>query len=130
MAAFLGGHVQVYLGSASDVTDIVKQKKIKMLGVMADERSTFLPDVPTFKEQGVDVKSATARGYSAPAGLPADVKAKLEAAFAKAIQDAEVRDRMTKLGLQTHYLDAAAYEQFWGEQETTIKGVLPLVIKK
>ncbi|MFF0338344.1 tripartite tricarboxylate transporter substrate binding protein [Kribbella sp. NPDC004875] len=130
VAAFLGGHVQVYLGSASDVTDLVKQKKIKLLGVMAEERSTFLPDVPTFKEQGYDVKSATARGYSAPAGLPADVKTKLEAGLKKAIEDPEVQQRMTKLGLQTHYLDAAAYQQFWGEQETTIKSVLPLVIKK
>lgn len=130
VAAFLGGHVQVYVGSASDVTDLVKQKKIKMLGVMADERSEFLPDVPTFKEQGYDVRSATARGYSAPAGLPAAVKTKLEAALKKAIEDPGVKQKMTNLGLQTHYLDAAAYQKFWADQETTIKAVLPQVMKK
>ena len=130
VAAFLGGHVQVYIGSASDVTDLVKQKKIKMLGVMAAERSEFLPDVPTFKEQGYDVLSATARGYSAPAGLPAAVKTKLEAALKKAIEDPAVQQKMKNLGLQTHYLDATAYQAFWADQETTIKGVLPQVIKK
>jgi tripartite-type tricarboxylate transporter receptor subunit TctC len=130
MAAFLGGHVQVYVGSASDVTDMVKQKKIKMLGVMSEERSQFLPDVPTFKEQGFDVLSATARGYSAPAGLPDPVKTKLEAALKKAIEDSAIQQKMTNFGLQTKYLDAAAYQEFWAEQETTIKAVLPLVAKK
>lgn len=130
VAAFLGGHVQVYVGNASDATDLVKQKKIKVLGVMADERSTFLPDTPTFKEQGIDVKAATARGYSAPAGLPDDVKTKLEAALKKAITDPTVEFKMKELGLQTKYLTASEYQTFWGEQETTVKAVLPLVVKK
>ena len=130
VAAFLGGHVQVYVGSASDVTDLVKQKKIKMLGVMSEKRSEFLPEVPTFKEQGFDVLSATARGYSAPAGLPAPVKTKLEAAVKTAISDPTVQNKMRDLGLQTQYLDAAGYQAFWAEQENTIKTVLPLVMAK
>ncbi|SCL28403.1 Tripartite-type tricarboxylate transporter, receptor component TctC [Micromonospora pallida] len=130
IAAFLGGHVQVYVGSASDVTDLVKQKKIKLLGVMGEERSEFLPDTPTFKEQGVDVISATARGYSAPAGLPAEVAAKLEAALKKAIEDPAVASKMKALGLQTSYLSGVDYKTFWSEQEETVKAVLPLVIEK
>ncbi|NNM46760.1 Bug family tripartite tricarboxylate transporter substrate binding protein [Knoellia koreensis] len=130
LAAFLGGHVQVYVGSASDVTDLVKQKKIKMLGVMSQERSEFLPDVKTFKEQGIDVESATARGYSAPAGLPDPVATKIEAALKTAIEDPAVTKKMKDLGLQTNYLDAAGYEKYWGEQEATVKAVLPLVTKK
>ncbi|MGW5667576.1 tripartite tricarboxylate transporter substrate binding protein [Micromonospora sp. NPDC003776] len=129
-AAFLGGHVQVYIGSASDVTDLVKQKKIKLLGVMGEQRSEFLPDTPTFKEQGVDVISATARGYSAPAGLPAEVATKLQAALKKAIEDPAVVSKMKALGLQTNYLSADDYKKFWGEQEETVKAVLPLVAKK
>jgi tripartite-type tricarboxylate transporter receptor subunit TctC len=129
-AAFLGGHVQVYVGNVSDVSDLVKQKKIKVLGVMSDKRSEFLPDAPTFKEQGVDVLAATARGYSAPAGLPQAVETKLEAALKKAIEDPSVTGKMKDLGLQTNYLSAADYKAFWGNQETTVKAVLPLVAKK
>lgn len=129
-AAFLGGHVQVYIGNVSDVTDLVKQKKIKVLGVMGEQRSEFLPDAPTLKEQGVDVVSATARGYSAPAGLPAGVATELEGALRKAIQDPAVAAKMKELGLQTNYLSAADYKAFWGEQEETVKSVLPLVAKK
>lgn len=130
IAAFLGGHVQVFIGNISDATDLVKQKKMKVLGVMGEERSEFLPDAPTLKEQGVDVVSATARGYSAPAGLPAEVATKLEAAVKKAIEDPAVVAKMTDLGLQTNYLSAADYTAFWGRQEQTVKSVLPLVTKK
>lgn len=130
VAAFLGKHVEVYVGSTSDVTDLVKQKKIKLLGVMSAERSQYLTDVPTFKEQGYDIDSATARGYSAPAGLPDGVKTKLEGALKKAIENPEVVKGINNLGLQSHYLDAAAYQKYWGEQETTIKTLLPLVTKK
>lgn len=129
-AAFLGGHVQVYVGNVSDATDLAKQKKMKVLGVMASKRSTFLPDVPTFKEQGMDIQAGTARGYSAPAGLPAAVKTKLEAALMMAITDPAVVAKMQDLGLQTNYLNASQYQTFWGEQETTVKAVLPLVMKK
>jgi tripartite-type tricarboxylate transporter receptor subunit TctC len=129
-AAFLGGHVQVYIGNVSDVTDLVKQKKIKLLGVLGEQRSTFLPDAPTLKEQGVDVVAATARGYSAPAGLPAAVATKLAAALRKAIEDPAVAAKMKDLGLQTNYLSAADYTAFWGKQEETVKSALPLVVKK
>jgi tripartite-type tricarboxylate transporter receptor subunit TctC len=129
-AAFLGGHVQVYIGNVSDVTDMVKQNKIKVLGVMGEERSEFLPDAPTFKEQGVDVVAATARGYSAPAGLPDGVETKIEAALQKAIQDPTVTAKMKSFGLQTNYLSGADYKKFWGEQEATVKAVLPDVMGK
>jgi putative tricarboxylic transport membrane protein len=127
MAAFLGRHVQVYVGSASDVIDPVRQNQIRVLGVMDTERSTFLPDVPTFIEAGFDLVSRTTRGYSAPAGLPENVAARLEAALRTAVEDPHVTAKMSDLGLETRYLDAAAYRSLWAEQETTVRDLLPAV---
>ncbi|MCV7173725.1 tripartite tricarboxylate transporter substrate binding protein [Mycobacterium manitobense] len=127
VAAFLGNHVQVYVGSTSDVIDLVKQNKIRVLGVMDTQRSKFLPDVPTFQESGYDVVSTTARGYSAPAGLPDAVSKKLQEALKSAIEKQEVVTKMTDLGLETRYLDATQYEQLWTEQETTYKELMPAV---
>lgn len=126
-AAFLGNHVPVYVGSTSDVIDLVKQNKIRVLGVMDTQRSKFLPDVPTFQESGYDVVSTTARGYSAPAGLPDAVSEKLQEAFKSAIENDDVEAKMTDLGLETRYLDAAQYEELWTEQETTYKELMPAV---
>ena len=81
--AFLGKHVDVLVANVSDVTDLTKQGKARVLGIMTAERSPSLPDVPTFKESGYEVEAGTVRGYSAPAGLPDAVAKKLEAALAK-----------------------------------------------
>jgi tripartite-type tricarboxylate transporter receptor subunit TctC len=127
VAAFLGNHVPVYVGSTSDAIDLVKQNKMRVLGVMDSQRSTFLPEVPTFKESGYDIVSTTARGYSAPAGLPGPVSDKLQAALKSAIEDADIRAKMTDLGLETRYLDAKQYEELWTQQETTYKDLMPAV---
>ena len=128
--AFLGKHVDILVANVSDVTDLTKQNKARVLGVMTAERSPSLPDVPTFKESGYDVEAGTARGYSAPAGLPDAVAKKLEAALQKAIEDPEVVKKMNDLGLQTSYLSGKDYETFWAGQEGDFKKVLPLVQKK
>ncbi|CCQ48240.1 bordetella uptake gene (bug) product family protein [Pseudarthrobacter siccitolerans] len=127
--AFLGKHVDVLVANVSDVTDLTKQGKARVLGVMTSERAPSLPDVPTFKEAGYDLEAGTVRGYSAPAGLPDEVATKLEAAIQKAIEDPAVVQKMNDLGLQTSYLSGEDYKQFWAGQEEDFKKVLPLVQK-
>ncbi|MET7328923.1 tripartite tricarboxylate transporter substrate binding protein [Nonomuraea sp. NPDC005650] len=127
IAAFLGEHVTVFAGNVSDVKDLVAQGKIRVLGIMSAERSPFLPDAPTFAEQGYQVEAATARGYSAPAGLPDEVRVKIEGALKKAIEDPAVVAKMKDLGLNTAYKSGQDYSTYWAEQETTVKQALPLV---
>lgn len=127
--AFLGKHVDILVANVSDVTDLTKQGKARVLGVMTSERSPSLPDVPTFKESGYEVEAGTVRGYSAPAGLPDAVAKKLEAAIQKAIEDPSVVQKMNDFGLQTSYLSGEDYKQFWAGQEEDFKKVLPLVQK-
>ena len=129
-SAVLGKHVEVLVANVSDVNDLSKQGKARVLGVMSEERAPSLPDIPTFKESGYDLIAGTARGYSAPAGLPDDVAKKLETAIQKAIEDPAVVQKMKDLGLQTSYLNGADYQKFWAGQEEDFKEVLPLVQKK
>jgi len=127
--AFLGKHVDILVANVSDVTDLSKQGKARVLGVMTAERAPSLPDVPTFKESGYELEAGTVRGYSAPAGLPEAVATKLEAAIQKAIEDPTVVKKMADLGLQTSYLSGKDYGEFWASQEEDFKKVLPLVQK-
>ncbi len=127
--AFLGKHVDILVANVSDVVDLTKQGKARVLGVMTSERAPALPDVPTFKESGYDLEAGTTRGYSAPAGLPDEVAEKLEAAIQKAIEDPAVVQKMQDLGLQTSYLSGEDYKQYWAGQEEDFKKVLPMVQK-
>lgn len=61
----------------------------RMLGVMAEERSSLDPTLPTFKEQGFDVSIGSLRGFVGPRGIPAPVVARLTAAIQKVSKDPE-----------------------------------------
>src|SRR5262249_39210291 len=69
----LGGHLQVLGANISEVAEEVKAGTVRILGVMAPERSAFLPNAPTFKEQGFNQVWSVSRGIAAPASLPKDV---------------------------------------------------------
>ena len=127
--AFLGGHVETLVANVSDVKELEDQGKARVLGIMADERHTSLPEAPTFEEQGYEISTGTVRGFSAPAGLPDTVLDRLNAAFQAAINDPDVVEKMANLGLTTDYRDAAGYAEVWAEQDTMYRSVLDLVLE-
>ena len=96
----LGGHVQVLGANISEVAEEVRSGQLRLLGVMAPERSRFLPDAPTFKEQGFNQVWSVSRGIAAPAGLPKDVEAKLTAALEKVLSSREHQGKAEALSLQ------------------------------
>jgi tripartite-type tricarboxylate transporter receptor subunit TctC len=78
----------------------IKAGKGRILAVAAAERSDVLPDVPTFAELGYpDVVADNWSGVLAPAGTPAPVIARLNAAFNRVIGDAEVRRKLAESGV-------------------------------
>jgi len=73
---------------------------VKVLGVMSEERNYMLPDVPTFREQGYDLVSGDYFIFFTPKGVPAEVRAKLEDAFLKAMDAPELRERAAVIGIE------------------------------
>ncbi|MFH1743333.1 MAG: tripartite tricarboxylate transporter substrate binding protein, partial [bacterium] len=57
-AALLGGHIDLAFGNPSEVIEMVKAKKVRILGVLTEKRLTAVPDWPTLKEQGYNVVGA------------------------------------------------------------------------
>ncbi|MEJ2122519.1 MAG: tripartite tricarboxylate transporter substrate binding protein [Alphaproteobacteria bacterium] len=90
--AVMGGHVAMGIFNLSEVAKF--KDEINILGVAKAERSNFLPDLPTFKEQGLDLINGSMRGFVAPKGLPKNVETKLLDAFKKLEQDADFQAAM------------------------------------
>ena len=90
--ALMGGHVAMGILNISEVAKFKDQ--LNVLGVAQAERSDFAPNIPTFKEQGVDLENGSMRGFVAPAGLPDDVRAKLIDAFTKLKSDPDFAKAM------------------------------------
>ena len=63
--------------NVSEVAQEVQAGQLRLLGVMAPSRSRFLPNAPTFKEQGFNQVWSVTRGIATPANLAKDAQAKL-----------------------------------------------------
>ncbi len=102
MKAMLGGHVQT--AGANPATGGVlsnyKSGKIRILGVAAAKRFPLFPDVPTFREQGVDLLLSSKRIVMAPAGTPKDRIDILEKALLKVAKDKTFKRLLRKMGVK------------------------------
>ncbi len=104
----LGGHVDVLSIVLGDVVPLVKSGEIRLLGVCTAERQEFVPDVPTFKEQGYDLEVISRLTLCAPKGVPAERLQILREAFKKAFEDPEFQDVMKKINMPMKYTDGDA----------------------
>ncbi len=120
----LGGHVQVLGANVSEVAEEVRTGQLRLLGVMAPQRSRFLPDAPTFKEQGFNQVWSVSRGIAAPAGLPNDVEAKLTAALESVLSSREHQGKAEGLSLQPQPIKGADYRKFLKENEDSTKRLM------
>ncbi len=127
-ASLLGGHVDVWFGNVGEAATPHANGELITLGVLAEERSEFLSDVPTFKEANYpDVYTWSARGLAAPKGMDPEILEKLIAAFEKGINDAEHIKKMGELGLKVEHLKGEDYYQFLKRDEANVKEVSDLL---
>ena len=70
------------------------------------ERSPFLPDVPTLKENGIDLVADSWYGMWLPAGSPPEFAKQLSAAVGAALAKPEVREKLLAIGLIPVGIDA------------------------
>lgn len=103
--ALLGGHVD-FIMETSVWAPFVEDKQVRLLAVTTPKRAKSYPDVPTMAELGFrSLRSVQA--IIAPAGLPEPIRAKLEGAFRKALNDKAFRDTMQRLAMEVVDLPGA-----------------------
>lgn len=120
----LGGHVQVLGANISEVAEEVRAGQIRLLGVMAPTRSRFLPDAPTFKEQGYNQVWSVSRGIAAPANLPKDVEAKLISFLEKTLSSPEHQKKAEGLSLEPSVIGGEQYRKFLRDNEQSTKKLM------
>ncbi len=79
---------------------INNKTRVRALAVAMDKRHPLLPDVPTFKELGVDWVDGAMRGVAVPRDTPAATKKKLSDLFAQLNADAEMKELAAKSGFE------------------------------
>ena len=125
IAALMGGHVTAGAGNPIAFAPHVASGKFKCLIQFGAQRdNAFLPNIPTFKEFGVDVAVDLWRWVVVPKGVPPERVKFLAEAFKKIFQDKEVLASLEKIQCPASYLPPEDYEKAMKASEASI---LPLI---
>ena len=96
----LGGHVKMYMSSMPSAIGIVREGKVRALAVTGLKRSPIFPEVPTVAETLPGFEVVLKYGIVAPAGTPAPIVAKLNAALREALAAPDTIERMARDGTE------------------------------
>jgi tripartite-type tricarboxylate transporter receptor subunit TctC len=120
----LAGNIEVLAANVSEVAEDIKAGQFRALGVMSAERSPFIPNAPTFREQGFDEVWAVSRGIAAPAGLPKDVETVLIDHLEKTISSKQHKAKAEALALDPQIIKGEAYRKFLKDNEQATKKLM------
>ncbi len=100
MQALAAGEIPALSTVAADIQSLVDAKKARLIAVAGEKRSATFPDVPTFREQGVDLVALPWYALFAPAGTPPDVIQRLAKAAIESIQDPVIHKKLIEMELE------------------------------
>jgi tripartite-type tricarboxylate transporter receptor subunit TctC len=109
----IGGQVQVMFDTAVSAIPHVKTGRTRALAVTTKNRSRLLPDLPSLDEAGL--KGYDLYGWGGivgPAGMPAEITAKLNAEIVKALRQPDVAEKLATLGSEPGGMTAAEFGRF------------------
>lgn len=127
IASLLGGHVSIGFLNPSEALSQVSAGSLKPIAISSDVRSEAFPDVPTFKELGLDIVHAQLRGLVMPANVPPEVVAYWEGVLQKVAESDEWK---TKYIERFHDIPSFAGAADYGKAIVTINNRYETLMKE
>ena len=113
ITAILGNNAQVTTQSVSATLAHIKSGKLRALASFGATRSKFVPDVPTFKELGIDAEYYLWVGIFAPKATPQPIVNTLRAAIKQGAHSEAFTTVLANAGQELAYLDGPDFQKFW-----------------
>jgi len=121
----IAGHANVSFQNLGAIAEQVKSGKLKALAITSDKRVAALPNVPTMAEAGVkDLEVYSWQAAAAPRGLPAAIRAKLEAELAAAAQSPDTKAKFEAVGFDVVANNGKQFEAFLADELARWKTVI------
>lgn len=97
----IAGHVSFTLATPAELLSFAKQGQLRIIGASTASRISFLPDIPTLREQGLkDYDISVWYGLLGPAGMPADVVERLDREIRNLLASGQVADQLRAQGME------------------------------
>jgi tripartite-type tricarboxylate transporter receptor subunit TctC len=117
VADLVGGRVQIMFDAAPSLIAHIRSGKLRVLAAASPQRNRLLPEAPTFAELGhPQIAVSLWYGLLAPAGTPAPVIRKLNSEVTKALESADVRERLQAQGAEPMPGTPEAFASFMREE--------------
>jgi tripartite-type tricarboxylate transporter receptor subunit TctC len=120
----LGDKIEASMQLPAEIMTQVTGKQVRVLAVSGETRLASLPDVPTFKELGVDLPQSLWRGIAVPKGTPEAAIARLERAFAAAARSAEFRDFAARMGALVEIRGAREFDALIAREDRDLAALM------
>jgi tripartite-type tricarboxylate transporter receptor subunit TctC len=118
----MAGNIDVAFDNVGGVVRRIASGEVRALAVMDNERSKFLPDVPTTKELGYPtILSNSTRGIAGPKGMPEPVLGKLREVLKKAMDDPEHVSKLETQGLGLKIMVGEEYAKYFADTHERAK---------
>ena len=98
ISSLIGGHVDGAMSYSS--LGLAQRGKTRLLAVATPQRLSYFPDVPTFRELGIDWVDGAYRGVGVPSSTPENMRRRVSDMFSEIGRDAEFRRKMIDQGLE------------------------------
>lgn len=95
----ISGHLNMTFATVGQALPQYRAKQVKALGISSEKRYASVPEIPTFKEQGIDLVTTEWYGLLAPAGTPPEIVNKLNAEVRKILSQPGLGERLTAIEL-------------------------------
>lgn len=95
----LGGQIPIGFDTPAEFAPYHKAGKLRILALSGAQRNPTFPDVPTFKEQGIDIDALAWFGVFGPPNMPKATVDKLNTSLQAALKAPDLVQRLADLGL-------------------------------
>jgi tripartite-type tricarboxylate transporter receptor subunit TctC len=101
LSDLLAGHLPLQFATVAQALPQYKAGQLRAIGISSETRYASVPDIPTFREQGIDLVTTEWYGLLAPAGTPRPIVDKLNAEMKRIMALPNMGDRLTAIELVT-----------------------------
>lgn len=123
-AALAGGHIDLDFDIVAPMKAMRDAGKLRVLGIAAAERVALYPDLPTMREQGVNLVMHSWHGVFAPKGTAPAILATLDAALGRVARQREFNNQMAAQLLGVRYMNRAEFARFFAEQDAQFRSII------
>jgi putative tricarboxylic transport membrane protein len=125
LSNLLGDHVQIMFMQPQEAGEHIRMGTLRVITTLADNRLPSLPNVPTLREQGINVTvPVQARGVVAPPGISAEVKEYWSALFARVAKSPGWKKYLEENQLDDSFLNSADTAKYFDESAVQMRALL------